>query len=179
MAMSVLHDAVGGGYLDLGEFEERSTTVYAARTRGELRAALADLPTAIGMFPPAAPVGAVAPVGSVFDSVDQIPIDWTTVRRRGTWRVPSHLIITGTLGTADIDLRDATIPPTGCRVEVSASWSTVKLRIGGSTVVRTDGFVGGPMSTLKDKAGPPSAPGGPVVDLRGRPNWTTVVLRRN
>ena len=101
------------------------------------------------------------------------------MRRRGTWQVPSHLVITGTLGTADLDLRDATIPLTGCRVEVLASWSTVKLRVGSSTVVRTQEFEGGSMTTLRDKAGPPTAPGGPVVDLRGRPNWTTVVLRRD
>jgi hypothetical protein len=35
------------------------------------------------------------------------------------------------------------------------------------------------MSTLKDKAGPPTVPGGPVVDIRGRVGWTTVVLRRS
>jgi hypothetical protein len=64
-------------------------------------------------------------------------------------------------------------------IEVLASWSTVRLRLGDSIAARTDGFAGGSMSTLKDKAGPPTVPGGPVVDIRGHANWTTVVLRRS
>ena len=52
-AVAVLQDAVGGGYIDLGEFEGRSQTVFAAKTRGELRAVLMDLPTAAALFPPA------------------------------------------------------------------------------------------------------------------------------
>ena len=173
-AVAVLHDAVGGGYLDLGEFEERSKTVYAAKTRGELRLALADLPTAAALFPPAGSTGSL-PIGVA----DTMSVDWTTVKRRGHWGVPGHLVITGTMGTADLDLGQATIPATGCVIEVLASWSTVRLRLGDSIAARTDGFAGGSMSTLKDKAGPPTVPGGPVVDIRGHANWTTVVLRRS
>ena len=176
-AISVLHDAVGGGYLDLQEFEERSQTVYAAKTRGDLRASLADLPAGAQLFPPIAPPGAVG--ASVMPKADTINVDWTTVKRRGSWQVPAHLVVTGSLGTADLDLSRATIPLTGCLIEVLASWSTVKLRLGGSIVARTEDFDGGSMTTLKDKAGPPSTPGGPVIDIRGHANWTTVVLRRN
>ncbi len=178
-AISVLHDAVGGGYLDLQEFEERSQTVYAAKTRGDLRAALADLPAGAQLFPPSTPAGAVGVAGSVVPRADTLNVDWTTVKRRGSWQVPVHLIVTGSLGTADLDLRQATIPLAGCVIEVLASWSTVKLRLGDAIVARTEDFDGGSMTTLKDKAGPPSAPGGPVIDIRGRANWTTVVLRRN
>jgi len=174
-AVAVLHDAVGGGYLDLGEFEERSKTVYAAKTRGELRSALADLPTAAGLFPPAGSTVSGPPIGDA----NTISVDWTTVKRRGHWGVPAHLLIIGTMGTADLDLSQATIPATGCVIEVLASWSTVRLRLGDSIAARTDGFAGGSMSTLKDKAGPPTFPGGPVVELRGHANWTTVVLRRS
>jgi hypothetical protein len=178
LAIAVLHDAIGGGYLDLQEFEERSQTVYAAKTRRDLRAALSDLPAGVQLFTNTAPAGNVGPPGSVIDKVQTLGIDWTTVKRRGSWQLPTHLLITGTLGTADLDLREATIPPTGCLIEVVASWSTVKLRLGDSMVARTQDFEGGSMTTLKDKAGPPSAPGGPIIDLRGHANWTTVVLRR-
>ena len=174
-AVAVLHDAVGGGYLDLAEFEERSQTVYAAKTRGDLRAALADLPTAAGLFPPAGSAPAGRPIGGA----DTINVDWTTVKRRGRWEVPAHLVITGSMGTADFDLGQALIPATGCVIEVLASWTTVRLRLGAAIVARTDGFAGGSMSTLKDKAGPPTVPGGPVIDIRGHAGWTTVVLRRS
>jgi hypothetical protein len=179
LAVAVLHDAIGGGYLDLQEFEERSQTVYAAKTRGDLRAALADLPAGVQLFTPAALDSVGAPSGLAVDRVSTMSVDWTTIKRRGSWQVPAHLVITGTLGTADLDLREATIPLTGCLIEVVASWSTVKLRLGASIVVRTQDFEGGSMTTLKDKAGPPSAAGGPIIDIRGHANWTTVVLRRN
>lgn len=171
-AVAVLQDAVGGGYLDLGEFEERSRVVYAARTRGEIRAALADLPGAVQMFPPPT-------TGRVATNADTLDVDWTTVKRKGAWRVPAYLVISGSMGTADLDLRAAEFPPGGCVIEVAASWSTVRLRIGPSTTVRTAEFEGGSMSTLKDKAGPPTVPGGPAIDVRGRANWTSVVLRRS
>jgi hypothetical protein len=170
-AVAVLQDAVGGGYVDLDEFEERSRVVYAAKTRGEIRATLADLPGGVQMFPPAM----AARIASTADSLD---VDWTTVKRRGHWRVPAHLVISGSMGTADLDLRAAELPPGGCVIEVAAAWSTVRIRLGPSATVRTTEFEGGSMSTLKDKAGPPTAPGGPVIDIRGRANWTSVVLRR-
>ena len=83
------------------------------------------------------------------------------------------------MGSADFDLGQALIPVTGCVIEVLASWTTVKLRLGAAIIARTDGFTGGSMSTLKDKAGPPTVPGGPIVDIRGNAGWTTVVLRRS
>jgi len=110
---------------------------------------------------------------------ETINVDWTTVKRRGQWAVPAHLVVTGSMGTADLDLSHALINPIGCVIEVLASWTTVRLRLGDAMVARTDGFAGGSMSTLKDKAGPPTVSGGPVIDVRGRAGWTTVVLRRS
>jgi hypothetical protein len=45
-AAAVLADATAGGYLDTDEFAERSAAAYAARTRADLDAALAELPPA-------------------------------------------------------------------------------------------------------------------------------------
>lgn len=180
-AVALLQDAVGGGYLDLQEFEERSRIVYAARTRGDLRAPLADLPGAASLFlPPAAgPTAGLSAAGPVASGGDTMDIDWTTVKRRGHWSVPSYLVISGSMGTADLDLRSAELPPSGCVIEVTASWSTIKLRLGPAALVRTTELRLGSMSTFKDKAGPPTGPGGPVIDLRGSGNWTSVTLRRD
>lgn len=175
-AVAALHDAVGGGYLDLEEFEQRSQTVYAAKTRGDLRAALVDLPTAASVLPP---TDSALVAGRPLGGADTINIDWTTVKRRGQWQVPAYLQITGSMGGADFDLRQASIPSAGAVIEVLASWSSVKLHLGGAVIARTDDFAGGSMSTLKDKAGPPTVPGGPIIDIRGSANWTTVILRRS
>lgn len=180
-AVALLHDAVGAGYLDLQEFEQRSTVAYAARTRGELRPVLADLPTAERLFPPAVPYpgGVAVPGTAPAIPPETIDIEWTTVRRRGLWTVPAVLVVTGSMGTADLDFSRAPFPPSGCVLDVSASWSTVKVRVDGATVIRTTDWEGGSMSTMKDKAGPPTAPAGGTLDIRGRTSWTSVVLRRN
>jgi hypothetical protein len=49
-----LREAVGAGQLDLHEFDARVTTVWQAKTRGELTRVTADLP-AIPAPPPAPP----------------------------------------------------------------------------------------------------------------------------
>lgn len=181
-AVALLHDAVGAGYLDLQEFEERSTQAYAARTRGELRPVLEDLPTADRLFPAlAVPGGPPVVAGDVLAATpsETIDIDWTTVKRRGVWSIPAVLAVVGSMGNADLDFSHSVLPAGGCVVDVSASWSTVKVTVDGATVIRTTDWHGGSMSTLKDKAGPPTAPGGSTLDIRGRTSWTTIVLRRN
>jgi hypothetical protein len=51
--VQALQEQVGEGRLTLQEFEERSTAVYEAKTVGELRELLADLP--VDVFPQPAP----------------------------------------------------------------------------------------------------------------------------
>jgi hypothetical protein len=43
-AAALIADAAAAGYLDTDEFTTRSSLAYAARTRGDLAAALADVP---------------------------------------------------------------------------------------------------------------------------------------
>lgn len=45
-AAALIADAAAAGYLDTDEFTERSGAVFAARTRADLDAALADVPPA-------------------------------------------------------------------------------------------------------------------------------------
>ncbi len=50
-----LRAAVGAGQLDLHEFDQRVTTVWAAKTRGDLRRVTADLPELPPPPPPSPP----------------------------------------------------------------------------------------------------------------------------
>lgn len=168
--MELLNDAVGGGYLDLKEFDERSQVVLAAKTRADLFAALSDLPTAARLFPPAAELTASS-------TADSIEISWITVKRQGIWDVPARLVITGSAGTADLDLREARIPA-HCVIEILTTWSTVKLKVGNDVVLRTGGYGAGTWSSLKDKAGAPTVPGGPQISINGAGSYCTLVLRR-
>ena len=170
-AVAVLHDAVGGGYLDLTEFEQRSATVYAAKTRGDLRSALSDLPGAAHLLAANVPTVAAG-------SPEIMDIGWTTVKRQAGWEVPPYLMISGSMGGADLDLTQAVLSPGGCVIEVEATWSTVKILLSEAMSLRTHEYRGGQNSTLKDKSGPPTVPGGPVIDVRGRAPWTTIVVKR-
>jgi len=57
-----LREAVGAGQLDLHEFDTRVTTVWQAKTRGELTRVTADLPA----VPPPPPAPAAPPRARIF-----------------------------------------------------------------------------------------------------------------
>jgi hypothetical protein len=63
VVVSRLNEAFGEGRLDLGELDQRIAQAYAAKTMGDLRPLLADLPPSIGR-PAAVSRPAAAPVTS-------------------------------------------------------------------------------------------------------------------
>jgi hypothetical protein len=94
-----LHQAVGEGRLTLPEFEERIGGVLAARTQGELRPYLADLP-------------ATATPGVV-----ELRARSSSIKRAGRWLVPRRLAVTTRSSKVKLDFTEATI--TGPAVEVT------------------------------------------------------------
>ena len=77
-AISLLNDSFSAGYLEIVEFEERSGMIIAARTRGELRDTLRDLPNAAMLFPAAA----VAPTPATSEVTPiEYNANWETLRR--------------------------------------------------------------------------------------------------
>lgn len=170
-AIAMLNDAFSSGYLDVAEFEERSGVIYAARTRGDLRQSLHDLPIAGQLFPDAALAQpTVTPVNHP-DQVSTAPVEydanWETVRRKGVWQVPPNMLITGSMGTVDFDFTNATFPVPLVTMQLQVSATTVKVRVGPNQEVRYDGLKKSGWSTVKDKAGSPERPGGEIVVLAG------------
>ncbi|APE36384.1 hypothetical protein BOX37_23375 [Nocardia mangyaensis] len=178
-AIALLNDAFAAGYLEISEFEERSLVAYSARTRGELRGVLAQLPVAGQLFPDAvarpgamvpAPVG-VAPM--------EIEADWTTVRRKGLWQVPARLLIIGSWGTIDLNFVKAEFLGPSVDIELQVSVSTVKLMLGADHTIDYGDVESIGWSSVKDKAGPPKRPGGQVIRLYGAiSGMSGVVIRR-
>lgn len=169
-AISLLNDAFSSGYLEIAEFEERSGLVYAARTRGELRRTLDQLPIAGRLFPdalggvaaglPPAVTPAIAPLS--------LDADWDTVRRKGSWLVPPMIVASGEMGTIDLDFTQAQFSAPTVQLDLQTSVCTVKLRLGADHEVRYDTLDTTGWSKVKDKAGPPRRPGGPLITLSGR-----------
>ncbi|MEJ7649941.1 MAG: DUF1707 domain-containing protein [Nakamurella sp.] len=175
-AIALLNDALGDGYLDLTEFEERASVVYAARTRGELRAVLAHLPGSERLLP-------TRQVSSdpVTNPAAALELDasWTTVSRKGSWQVPPRLLVTGSMGTVDLDFSRAQFSQGEVDIDLQVSASTVKVKLGADQSFVAGDVVCGSWCSVKDKTGPPSISTGPVVRLRGSlSGWSTAVVKR-
>jgi hypothetical protein len=168
--ISLLNDAFSTGYLDITEFEERTGVVYSARTRGELKPLVADLPNGSALFHGSAIAGsAISASGPLVGGGQplELNIDWDTVRKKGSWQVPPRLSATGSMGNLHMDVRRATFTTAVVELELQVSASTVKLRLGPDHEVRYDELSTSGWSDVKDKAGPPARPGGPVIIVRG------------
>jgi Domain of unknown function (DUF1707) len=169
-AIALLNDAFSNGYLEVVEFEDRSQVVYAAKTRGELRAVLEHLPVAGRLFPDAPVGGAVAPaMGASIPAQTPLQLDatWETIRRKGIWKVPPSILVTGSVGTVDLDFTKATFLAPTIELELQVSASTVKIRIGADHEIRYSDLNETGWSGLKDKSGKPARPGGPLINLSG------------
>ncbi|MGJ0121606.1 DUF1707 SHOCT-like domain-containing protein [Williamsia sp. MIQD14] len=177
-AITHLNDAFATGYIDIGEFEERSGRVYEARTRGDLRSVLENLPIAARLFPDTA-VAAATGAPPVPTRPVEFDANWETVRRKGVWDAPPNILVTGTMGTVDLDFTNAMIPSATVTVQLQVSAMTVKLRVGPDQEIRRTGLTTSGMSSVKDKAGAPTRPGGAVIDVIGSISaMTGLTIRR-
>ncbi|MBC7305157.1 MAG: DUF1707 domain-containing protein [Nocardia sp.] len=179
-AITLLNDAFSAGYLEISEFEERSMVAYSARTRGELRGVLAQLPAAEQLFPEVVsrlPAAAPSVLGEVQPM--EIAADWTTVRRKGVWRVPARLLVTGSWGTIDLNLVNAEFLAPSVDIELQVSVSTVKVMLGPDHEIDYSGVHATGWSSVKDKAGSPKHPGGQAIRLIGAiSGMSGIVIRR-
>ncbi|MEV4221743.1 DUF1707 domain-containing protein [Nonomuraea sp. NPDC049725] len=143
----VLQDAHADGRITLEELEERLTTLYAARTLGEIAQLTADLLPADQQ-----PLNLDGrPVSAVFKKQE----------RGGRWVVPAELSVTAMFGTTKLDLRDAILQ--NRRIVINAT-----LVFGGLEIhVPEDLEV---IRVTKDKTvrltKQPTEPGAPVVEVR-------------
>ena len=138
----------------LDELKERLTTVYAARTLGELAQVTADL-----LPPEEQPLNLDGrPVSAIFKKE----------QRGGRWVVPAELSVTAMFGTTKLDLRDAILQ--NRRIVINAT-----LVFGGLEIHVPEGLE--VIRVTKDKTvrltKGPSEPGAPVVEVR-----TTQLPRR-
>lgn len=178
-ATSLLSEAFSSGYLEIVEFEERTESVIAARTRGDLRAVLADLPNAGMLFPDSRAVTSPSDAPVVSTARTEWDVDWTTLRRKGGWQVPSEILVTGSWGTLDLDFSNAAFTTATVDLALQVSTCTVKLHLGADHEVRTERLTTTGWSSLKDKAGPPTRTGGPVIVLSGALSaMTGLVIKR-
>ncbi|MEO9330313.1 DUF1707 SHOCT-like domain-containing protein [Gordonia aurantiaca] len=177
-AIALLNDAFSSGYLEIAEFEDRSGLVYTAKTRRDLREVLRDLPNAALLFPdPPAQASAPAPAPVAYEPL-HLDAEWDEVRRKGSWYVPPSILATASVGTIDLDFTMARFAGPSTLLQLQVSVSTVKLRLGPDQEVRYQDLHLSGWSRVKDKAGPPDRPGGPVIEIIGSASGTSAVIIR-
>jgi hypothetical protein len=170
---AILRHAIGEGRLTLAEVDERLHSVYAAKTFGELKPIIADLPgQELAMPTPAvaAPISA-QPVAGPHPRVVAGPATGHAVAvfggvdRKGRWIVPTNMHLTTVMGGADLDLTDAAFAGREVTITVFALFGGAQITVPPDVQVINDVFAlfGG----VDNKATAPTPPGAPVLRIRG------------
>lgn len=111
-----LHNAVALGLIDIGEFEERSALVSAARLHTDLDALVGDLP------------GPGALVTSATDRVELRGV-MGSLKRQGEWVVPTRLALHRRMGSVDLDLTQARFAGPMIIVELDLKFGGLDIRL--------------------------------------------------
>jgi hypothetical protein len=162
-AAARLQQALAEGRITLDELEERLTTVYAARYAADLRPPFADLPgdDIVAVPPPERPLVLRSGAGSL--------------RRSGTWTVPSSIRVHTALGSVLLDFAGTTLPP---RVDV-----TLELGAGSARLLLPDGAtadvdgMASAMGSIRSRVGSIPVPGRTHFRVHGRSAMGSVTVR--
>lgn len=156
-----LSDATVSGCLTLEELAERADLAHRARTREQLTALVADLPSA-----QAQPL-------YVSDHREWAVCSHLT--RGGRWLPAERNRYVSICGTIDLDLRAAVLHSSTIDLEVVSWFGTTTVLVPEGAVVELD--AGGFSATHEIRVDAAPAPGAPVVRLRTRGGFGTVRVR--
>jgi len=179
----VLHGALSEGRITMDELEERLTTVYGAKTLGELVPVTVDLPatTASTALEPATTRALGFPdtrVGGHPGSAVSVAV-MSGAMRKGSWVVPRQHTSFAFWGGVEIDLRTARYAEKQTTITAIAIMGGIQITVPDDINVDVTGIglMGGFM--LDDKAGTPPAPAtAPTVKVNGLAFWGGVVVIR-
>ncbi|MGW0159609.1 DUF1707 SHOCT-like domain-containing protein [Mycobacterium sp. NPDC003323] len=161
----LLERAVSEGMLSLDEFADRTDSVLAARTRGELRSVLADLP-AQQLGVPARP---------------QLPPEqlrgWmTSIVRRGQWTAAPVLNLNTRMCSTTLDFSSATLPGPVVEIMIDDYCSSTELIVPPGSTADLNGIdTVAASATLKVRGAPRSDQLHVIV--RGRVRLGSVTVR--
>jgi hypothetical protein len=156
--LALLRQASVDGRLTVEELADRAGQAQDARTHDELRAITADLlpPGAH----PAAPAGGVGTGRELGGPVEQHRAVLSSLERRGRWQIAPRSRFKTTLGSIQLDLRQAVMPGPEIEIELKAVLGSCQLIVPEGTDVRVSGgnALGVSELHLGNEAPPPGAP---------------------
>jgi class 3 adenylate cyclase len=158
--VTLLREHVVEGRLTLDEFSERMGSALEAKTRGELDAVMADLPTTRSV-PTASPTTAMPRKTSRWHIA--VMSGHST---RGRWRIGGKTKAVAVMGGCDMDLRRAEIEGPEVEITAFAFWGGIDIIVpeGFDVELRGFSFMGGRSLRLRDV---PIVPGSPRIIVRG------------
>lgn len=158
-----LHNAVALGLIDIGEFEERSAQVSAARMHADLEILVDDLP---------------GPGAIVTSAADRVELrGWMgSLKRHGEWTVPTRLALVRRMGSVALDLTNARFAGPVVVIELDMVRGSVDLRLppGASASIDDVTVYAG---SARDRRKDAPAEGSPHVVLTGRVVMGSVTVR--
>ena len=170
-AAARLQQAMAEGRITLSELEERLAVVYAARYAADLLPPFEDLPG--DDVVPARHAAPAAPAPT--DGPLVLRAGMGTLRRSGTWTVPSRIRVQSVMGSVILDFGDTAVPPVvDLSLELGAGSARLLLPDGATADV--DGMVSG-MGTVRSKVASTPVPGRPHFRVHGRSAMGSVMVR--
>jgi hypothetical protein len=157
-----LRDASAEGRLDLAELEERLTATYAAKTRGDLEVLVADLPALQAAAAEIEPLALKTKSGSL--------------RKQGSWQVPSRIAAECTSGSIRIDFTQAECRLREVTVDISARSGSVVLIVPKGWGVRLDQATA-TSGAIKNKVDERPEAGLPLIRVKGKVLSGTIKAR--
>jgi hypothetical protein len=168
----LLAKAFAEGRLSTEEHSERLEATYAAKTMGELRLLVADLP--VQFAPPTTAASAAAPghrtslagVVEAFSGGEPVVAIFGENKRTGRWLVRSGLNAKAVFGAVELDLTEAVLEQREVTITANALFGEVVIRVPEGVVLYDEGtaFFG---SRKLSTSVPRFTPETPVVRVRG------------
>lgn len=162
----VLKDAHGNGRITVDELDERLTSVYAAKTYGDLAPLTSDLPE--GQAAGFAYAGAARPSSSRIGGEAKFKFSLALMSgaaRAGNWVVPPHYAAVAVMGGIKIDLREASFAQAEVTIQAFALMGGIEILVPEDVAVEISGF--GIMGGVDHRADGPGLPGAPKVRING------------
>ena len=174
----LLGQAFAEGRLSADEHAERTEDAYAAKTLGELRPLLADLPVAFS--PPSAGadrgVRGDVPLAAT-PATDLVVAVFGEQRRRGRWLVRNGMEARAIFGTVELDLTEAVLEQRELTITAHSFFGEVLLRVPEGVMVVNEGIAILGNRDFKLENGAYTAET-PIVHVRGLTVFGSVEAKR-
>ena len=164
-----LRIAAGQGRIDLAELDERLDQAYVAKTYGQLRVLVEDLPVR--------PVSIPQPDASPEPETLVLKTTGSNLKQSGRWAVPRRIVADTKSAWITIDFTQATCAHREVAVEAVTQTGWIRLILPAGWAARV-----GPSSTntshISNKAPETANPGAPTIILTGHPEFGYIRIRQ-